>query len=243
VQLELDAHCATAIILVGLVLALPASAASQTPPPFTTAAPPSQLAEIDALIATHGKRPIIDLIRAKRFGRITVSTGTQLRDSLGPPNPQNVNAQSIAQDLARIPMDLPTLRRELNALPSQTPAATTPVVITMNDVSSAAGGRGGGGSTQGEEGKGYVDYKLTCSYAEAESRGHAEFVQRFRSINPGMPLTGVVTKVELDTGGGKMVSVTARTSGGVAVYGGISWSCETETKCSVTVRVPKVERK
>ena len=73
----------------------------------------SEFMYLDALIEKYGKSLVIDLIRSKRNGSITLDVDG-LKNTSGRPNPDYVNARSIYADLNKVGWDVLKLKAELD---------------------------------------------------------------------------------------------------------------------------------
>ena len=77
------------------------------------AEPISDQQQIQHLIEQVGKAPIIEVIMEKRHGGITISRGADFEDSFGRPNKDYISAQTVAEDLKKLDMDVSALESEL----------------------------------------------------------------------------------------------------------------------------------
>ena len=203
--------------------------AEPTPPPPS---PQTEQARVEALLVQPGKKAVIQVLREKRFGRVTILVGNEMRDSLGPPNPQLVNTATVLHDLTLAKMSVADL--EL-AVAAAGPVDNAPVSITMQDVGTAPGS-GGTDATRGKAAaKGWLETSARCP-AEGIDRCA---VEKLRSIlekqKEGATIRCSSTALQV----GSMVSIGCDVACGSEKCTALaSWQADPKGMCTVKLKVP-----
>jgi hypothetical protein len=205
------------------------SAADPTPPP---PAAQTEQARVEALLVQPGKKAVIQVLREKRFGRVTILMGNEMRDALGPPNPQLVNAATVLNDLALAKMTVAELEQ---AVVAAGPTSATPVAITMQDVGTAPATAGTGGAKGKAVAKGWLEHSARCPAEGIESCA----VEKLRSIlqhqDPGRTIN--CRKAALQVG--STVSIGCQVACGSETCTALaSWQADPQGMWTVRLRVP-----
>jgi hypothetical protein len=216
------------VVVVSAAALLAASlAAAQAPTPVVPGA--RDLAVVEGLIKTYGKKPIIELLRAKLAGRVTISVDGREREAIGPPNEQFVTARTILRDLARIPLTVEQFEQALKAVG---PAQAQKRAITYEDAPLQSDANN-------------VVYVTTCKEAEVVKCAEDGFRDRFATVNPDVGL-GHYSPWQEGRAGGEMenrldFSGSYTPPSDLAPYhGSATWAC-VKGECQVTLVIPKVK--
>lgn len=103
-------------------------------------------AAVARVLDEYGSGVVIDWIRAKRRGKITLEVNGRLRPSIGPPNPRFVTPASVLHDLELSRVDVATFQAEIAGA---VPVDKDQMVISQADV--ASGGSSGPQSRGGAD--------------------------------------------------------------------------------------------
>ena len=212
---------ATGMVLAGAAAGL--QAAAPQPPPSR-----ADLAAVDGLIKTWGKKPIVDLLRSKLAGRVTVTVDGRDREAVGPPNPEYVNARTILRDLARIPLSVVQLEQALRAAG---PPPAPKLAITHEDAPMQSGAEN-------------TVFVVPCPEATILACAEENFRDRFGVVNPDAGLGHYTAWQEAAADGALQPrlefsgSYTPPTE--LTPYrGSAAWKCA-KGSCEVTLVVPRV---
>jgi hypothetical protein len=210
-----------------VVLSLARDVGAQAATP--SAANPRDLTAVESLIKTYGKKPIIEFLRARRSGRVTIAVDGRERESVGPPNEQFVTARTILRDLSRIPL---TVEQFEQALKAAGPPAVRKSAITHEDAPLRSDADN-------------VVFMTTCAQAEVAKCAEDGFRDRFATVNPDVGL-GHYSAWQEGRAGGELenrldFSGSYTLPSDLAPYhGSAAWAC-VKGECQVTLVIPKVK--
>ncbi len=194
-----------ATILVAVVLA------ADTPPPVPAPSPASSeagdprtddLAAVGRVLEEHGVDVVIEWIREKRMGRITLEVNGRLKPALGPPNRRFVTPASVLHDLRLSRVDVATFASEISGA---APVDRKTMVISQADVASGgrpgppASGTAGSQSSPSSETFDETDLDARCKWSARSLMTQAGAHNGCTSVNVTDVRSEVVPKMNTQT--------------------------------------------